>query len=406
MKYRDNHTYNHNQTHKFYKGFIHKPDINHTGSKVKRAIQNVTRTSSVFFVVLATVILLLFEISKTDLFINSINYYDSHCHIYFLDIGQGDSTLVKTPDRKLILVDAGPDESIQYKLSEVLPFWVNNIDLIIISHTHEDHTEGLVYLLKNYSVNELYYRKTDIDTDFAKIFRDFHNKPRNVYIYDERKKIHLSNCVNDNVNRNSHIKSTSTGKTSYEYNTHSSCSKSVIYMDTKWQKVVRDRVFDGKYVVLENAYVLRENIRLSDRKNLNNYSLVTAVRVKNNTGHVNFDYNNRVCTNSLSKSNIINLLLLTGDLEATYQDFIPYSKFLILKVPHQGSKDALNTVFLDRVMPYYAVIFASINNKYGHPHVVTLEKYKEKGVQIYCTCGKGTIHVRSLGNKDVQIEYR
>lgn len=85
------------------------------------------------------------------------NFNDGLLHIYFLNIGQGDGFLIKTPDKKLILIDGGPNETVLFRLSKILPFWVNRIELISISHFHRDHYLGAYYVKEFAQVNEILY---------------------------------------------------------------------------------------------------------------------------------------------------------------------------------------------------------------------------------------------------------
>jgi competence protein ComEC len=75
--------------------------------------------------------------------------------VIFLDVGQGDSVLVITPERKTILIDGGPDNTVVYKLGQYLPFWRRRIDLMVLSHPHADHVTGLIEVLKRYQIEKI-----------------------------------------------------------------------------------------------------------------------------------------------------------------------------------------------------------------------------------------------------------
>jgi len=82
--------------------------------------------------------------------------------VYFLDVGQGDATLFITPSKQKILIDGGPGNSVLTKLGEILPFHDRQIDLLILTHPHADHLDGLLEVLKRYQVrilllNPVYY---------------------------------------------------------------------------------------------------------------------------------------------------------------------------------------------------------------------------------------------------------
>ncbi|MBI4812567.1 MBL fold metallo-hydrolase [Candidatus Falkowbacteria bacterium] len=76
---------------------------------------------------------------------------------YFLDVGQGDAVLVRAPDGQNILIDGGPDDSVIRELGKVLPWWDRQIDLMVLTHPHDDHVGGLASVLKRYRVKKILY---------------------------------------------------------------------------------------------------------------------------------------------------------------------------------------------------------------------------------------------------------
>jgi beta-lactamase superfamily II metal-dependent hydrolase len=70
----------------------------------------------------------------------------SNLRVSFVDVGQGDATLLLAPDGKTVLIDGGETDTgiVQYLQS----IGVNHIDLMIASHPHSDHIGGLVQVLQ------------------------------------------------------------------------------------------------------------------------------------------------------------------------------------------------------------------------------------------------------------------
>jgi competence protein ComEC len=78
---------------------------------------------------------------------------DGRLHLVALDVGQGDAILVRTGSGVTALFDGGPDpELLLRRLGERLPWWQRRIDLVVLTHPHEDHVAGLVAVLERYAV--------------------------------------------------------------------------------------------------------------------------------------------------------------------------------------------------------------------------------------------------------------
>jgi competence protein ComEC len=81
---------------------------------------------------------------------------DGRMHVTVLDIGQGDAILVETPGGAAMLIDGGPDPELTLRrLGANLPFFARRIDLMVLSHPHQDHVAGLVEILARFQVTSL-----------------------------------------------------------------------------------------------------------------------------------------------------------------------------------------------------------------------------------------------------------
>ncbi|MBI2356158.1 MAG: MBL fold metallo-hydrolase [Candidatus Doudnabacteria bacterium] len=76
-------------------------------------------------------------------------------HINFYDVGQGDSILIQTYLGNQILIDGGPSDAVLGHLGQDLPFFDRTIDMIILTHAHNDHVAGLIDVLKRYRVKKV-----------------------------------------------------------------------------------------------------------------------------------------------------------------------------------------------------------------------------------------------------------
>ncbi|KKS83078.1 MAG: internalization-related competence protein ComEC/Rec2 protein [Candidatus Wolfebacteria bacterium GW2011_GWC1_43_10] len=84
------------------------------------------------------------------------DHRDFGAQVYFLDVGQGDSQLVKA-DGANFLIDAGRNDVVLDNLEKILPFYGKKIDLIFLSHAQQDHAGGVFELIKNYGVGAVIY---------------------------------------------------------------------------------------------------------------------------------------------------------------------------------------------------------------------------------------------------------
>lgn len=74
-----------------------------------------------------------------------------------LDVGQGDSTLIISPEGKTLLIDAGLAKGRLMAYESLLSLGIKQIDLLVLSHPHDDHYGGISKLAQNLRIKAFMY---------------------------------------------------------------------------------------------------------------------------------------------------------------------------------------------------------------------------------------------------------
>lgn len=260
----------------------------------------------------------------------------SELRVIFLDVGQGDSSLIITPEQKTILIDGGPNDKVLSGLGKFLPLRQKKIDVMILTHPHSDHLDGLVDVLGRYEVGEIYYtgvlHTTGTFLEWLKIIKEKNIK---MNIVKEKSK-------------------TEVGGVTVEF----------LYPDRDLS-VLAPTDFTAA--------------RLKDLKldNLNN----TSLALKLIFGRTQFLF--------MGDAEVpVEKYLLSEDADLRAD---------VLKVGHHGSNSSTGEELLKKISPQYAVISAGKDNDFGHPHLRTMRRLERFGVQILRTDESGNIEMKSDG---------
>ena len=81
--------------------------------------------------------------------------YDGALELHFIDVGYGDSTLIKSPAGRHTLIDTGYPRASASLLTFLREQKVDTLDYLIMTHPHPDHLGGAVEVLKNFKVKQL-----------------------------------------------------------------------------------------------------------------------------------------------------------------------------------------------------------------------------------------------------------
>lgn len=274
------------------------------------------------------------------LIVNFTDVYQDRMRINFIDVGQGDSCLIRYKGTN-IMIDSGGSlsknkDGKSYDIGEnvlnnyLLNRGITRLDYIMASHFDEDHSQGFVFLLKNMKVKNVIISE----------------QYKTSSIYEQFKQI----CKKQNIQ--------------------------IIYVRSGDEIRIKDLAFK----ILHPKS--KEN-QISENP-LNNNAIVCMVKYKNRrilfTGDIE-----KVAENEMVKE-------YTNGLKAD-----------ILKVGHHGSKTSTTKEFLDLINPSVALIGVGQNNKFGHPNEDVIKRLEEKNIQIYRTDEMGEISIIIDKNGKIKI---
>lgn len=89
--------------------------------------------------------------------------YTTDLKITAIDVGQGAATLLQLPRGVNILIDGGGshDGSFDVGKNVIAPFLyaqrIRTIDIVVLTHPHPDHLQGLIHALNNFNVKEVWW---------------------------------------------------------------------------------------------------------------------------------------------------------------------------------------------------------------------------------------------------------
>lgn len=75
--------------------------------------------------------------------------------VIYIDVGQGDSALILTPDGKSMLIDAG-ESSAKNKVAQILEeYGITTLNMLVATHPHSDHIGGMQYIVENFQIEQV-----------------------------------------------------------------------------------------------------------------------------------------------------------------------------------------------------------------------------------------------------------
>lgn len=97
---------------------------------------------------------------------------EKYLQIHFLDVGQGDATLIETPDGVQVLIDGGPNGTVLRQLAERMSFFDRSIDMVIGTHPDTDHIGGLIDVFARYAIATILVTENTGSSATARTYQD------------------------------------------------------------------------------------------------------------------------------------------------------------------------------------------------------------------------------------------
>lgn len=122
--------------------------------------------------------------------------------VIVLDVGQGDSLFIRTPNGKNMLIDTGTSDywkRLQFYFDELN---VSKFDAVVATHPHSDHIGSMSKVIKNYDVGDIYMpRVSHTSNTYQKLLETIADQNKKVHALEGGKKqtIQLDPDVKINV---------------------------------------------------------------------------------------------------------------------------------------------------------------------------------------------------------------
>lgn len=135
-----------------FKRFFYKQNNHIFGMTYDFEIKKINYIRKLVYLLLVSIVILSFFVLKIP---------KNYTELTAIDVGQGDSFLIKTSKGKNILIDGGGSENGEYDVGEkvLVPYfldrWILNIDTVFISHAHADHIEGIYSVIEKLNVKKV-----------------------------------------------------------------------------------------------------------------------------------------------------------------------------------------------------------------------------------------------------------
>ena len=331
-----------------------------------------------------------------------------------LDVGQGDCFVIEEKSGFTAIIDGGSSSVSEVGRYRIDPFLrshgISTVDFVFLSHADTDHTNGILELLENQKSNRIkirYLVLTDLEKEnekFDDIMLACKNAGTRVLYFSHGNHIEIHQlkltCI--------HPGNKDTKLEGLDENDHSM----VLYMEYNYQNKNHTALFMGDLGSAHEKEVMESLLAVDKKQGDKESGGIGKMQSNNENKYEDKGENenkNRKKDEVKGEDKDENKGKYEDDNKEKNKDAVEAGdenkrsgKIDILKIGHHGSKYSSTEEFLQLVDPYVCLISAGRKNRYGHPHMETLERIDETDGTVFRTDLMGQVVV-DLEKQDIVV---